>query len=376
MFPLTEIRGYLSTESQLLNLEEWSLFSCRLGVTVAEVDRSGVRVKAFLERFCLQNVGSMNDSNDNEVVTIEVLRRDLHRMITDEARIAGGKGKGSIGGGGKSLVDFTAAFNLFDENGDGSISVDEFRRTLFRLKLVDNLPEAQIPALIALFDTAGKGYINLDDFLTFVVKNKDLSVNPEEDDVIDDDEDDDLKVLSSNTPPIAVTRNADCDWLSWFLWKEACKIEPEDPESVVCELEAACNESEVTYQQGSVSVKDLWNIIFELKLRGSMTKDQFEKSIHYLLYDEEDSKKPSSASTVSGKGVSAGGVPAGVGVGVGVSRDAQVDIEALCRYVVRMGRAYNAMVQEKRNADTKMFQGMLDTLMKEFLDMIAEVDKG
>ena len=35
-----------------------------------------------------------------------------------------------------------------------------------------------------------------------------------------------------------------------------------------------------------VSVKELWNILCEMKLRGTLTKNQFEKCVKYVLIDE------------------------------------------------------------------------------------------
>ena len=34
-----------------------------------------------------------------------------------------------------------------------------------------------------------------------------------------------------------------------------------------------------------VSVKELWNILCEMKLRGMLTKNQFEKCVKYVLID-------------------------------------------------------------------------------------------
>lgn len=35
-----------------------------------------------------------------------------------------------------------------------------------------------------------------------------------------------------------------------------------------------------------VSVKELWNILCEMELRGTLTKNQFEKCVKYVLIDE------------------------------------------------------------------------------------------
>ena len=42
--------------------------------------------------------------------------------------------------------------------------------------------------------------------------------------------------------------------LIWFLWRQACRVEPSDPEAVITELEAACTETHLTHQDGAVSV--------------------------------------------------------------------------------------------------------------------------
>jgi hypothetical protein len=50
--------------------------------------------------------------------------------------------------------------------------------------------------------------------------------------------------------------------LAWFLWRQACRLESADPESVITELEAACTETHLTQQDGSVS--DLFVTLFML----------------------------------------------------------------------------------------------------------------
>ena len=336
-----------ANEFQLLNVEEWAIYSCRLGAAVAVENRYGVNIRLFLNCAMEQIVGKLDDSGEREVTSLDTLKRDLQRMILDEARVAG-KGK---------VPDFVAAFNLFDSDGNGSITIDEFRRTLFRLKLVDNLPESQIPSLLESFDTSKKGYINLDDFLKFISSNKQLV--EEDDEHVSDDDDDEMPGLAATSPPTAVTRNADCDWFCWHLWKEACRVEPEDPEGVITELESACTESNITSNKGTVSAKELWNILFELKLRGGMSREQFEKGVTYVT-DEPDPVEPkrraSKAAADTKDAVS----------------DGEINYEALCRYIVRMGRAYNAMVQEKRNQDKKTFDALFANLRKEFEAMLQD----
>ena len=53
---------------------------------------------------------------------------------------------------------------------------------------------------------------------------------------------------ASNKPPAVITKSVDCDWLLWFIWREACRVEPTDPESVITELENSCAETQLTLQ--------------------------------------------------------------------------------------------------------------------------------
>ena len=158
------------------------------------------------------------------------------------------------------------------------------------------------------------------------------------------DLDDDYVGQSSNKPPEAITKNADGDWLIWFLWREACKVEPTDPESVITELEAACAETLLTQDDSLLSLDELWAIICDLKLRGTLSKEQFGKHAGEIV--KKDAPK--------GKG---GG--------------ALYDFEALCRYTVRMGRAYNKIVQAKRIADNELYAKIKMTLQKNLSGMIS-----
>ena len=57
--------------------------------------------------------------------------------------------------------------------------------------------------------------------------------------------------------------------LIWFLWRQACKVEPSDPESVITELEAACTETHLTHQEGAVSDHTLTQYYFIPTLNNS-----------------------------------------------------------------------------------------------------------
>ena len=102
----------------------------------------------------------------------------------------------------------------------------------------------------------------------------------------------------------------------------ACRIEPQDPEIIVTELENACTEAELSQREGTISVKELWNLMFELRIQtqNNISKVQFEKGIRYLVNDPRD-LDPSSSRGLS-------------------SNDVQVDYRTLTRYVIRMGRAH------------------------------------
>ena len=107
-----------------------------------------------------------------------------------------------------------------------------------------------------MFDTTNKGFITFEDFTAFVAKYKNLA----EDGIsIMDDLDKEISdpTHMSDVPPLAITRNADCDYIVWFIWRQCCRIEPSDPECIITELEAACAETELTAHEGSISMKEL-----------------------------------------------------------------------------------------------------------------------
>jgi hypothetical protein len=70
---------------------------------------------------------------------------------------------------------------------------------------------SQIPQLLAMFDKKKKGYITMDDFVTFSEAGK---AEDDEDagNFIDEEEEGEEYGLSSNKPPTTITKNADCDW--------------------------------------------------------------------------------------------------------------------------------------------------------------------
>jgi len=321
--------------SPLPSLEEWAVLAVLVGAASAEEDIFGVNAKNFIEGICTYSAGIIGSISSNEAVTLDALCSQLRMMIKDEALHAG-NGK---------HYDFVSVFHTFDTDGGGSISLQEFSQALSRLQLIDRLPKNQVPALLKVFDSHNSGSISYEDFLRFVE-----SAREDEDDDIaldDDDEGDALLLgLGSNTPPVAITRNADCDWLLWFLWRQACRVSHRDPEAVVTDLELNCQQvakgSGAEAREGEyrgISSEILWRQIGEHRLQGNMARAQFEKGVQFVCLD--------------GRG----------------RNDDPVDFLSLCRYVIRMGRAYNGMVQERRNVDGRKFQHLFAALQKQLIQM-------
>jgi len=115
-----------------------------------------------------------------------------------------------------------------------------------------------------------------------------------------------------------------------------------DPESVITELQIRCNETEMTQKDPAISVKEMWNHLFELGLQGGMSTTQFIKGVQLVCQH------------ANGKD------------------DDRVDYEALCRYVIRMGRAYNALVQQRHKEDEGKFGPLLAELKKYFKALSEE----
>jgi hypothetical protein len=228
----------------------------------------------------------------------------------------------------------------------------EFKVMLKRLQLVNKLADHQLPNLLALFSKS-KHIVKYEDFAAFAQKGSrvggSLEADAEEaendkDDAAQNDEEDeeDIEDMTSNVPPVTITRNGDCDWLLWFLYREALKVDPMDPESVITELQIRCNETEMTQKDPAISVKEMWNHLFELGLQGAMAHVQFVKGVQLVCQH------------ANGKD------------------DDRVDYEALCRYVVRMGRAFNVLVQQRTKEDEGKFPPLLAELKKYFKDLTEE----
>ncbi len=342
----------------MLNLEEWASLSVLVDADVADGDIYGVKLKSFLEGLCayIVSVSEEQKQRAGEKVSLEIVSRDLKHQIYTEAR-ANGRAK---------KPDYKSVFDLFDMDRSGSISVEELRTMLRRLQLVNSLPDHQVPALLAMFDKHKRGSINQDDFVAFAEEAKGSGGGErgpdgeylggfdgeggagggggdEDGDLDEDEEEEDLEGMTSNVPPVAVTRNADCDWMLWMLYRQACKAEPTDPESVITELEASCSETEmIVRNQPSISVKEFWTLLFEKRLQGAMSKAQYVKGVQFVCSE--------------GNG----------------RDDDRVDHETLCRYVVRMGRGFNQLVQERARADEGRFFPLVADLKKYFKDLAQE----
>jgi hypothetical protein len=338
-FERSENKEITVAAPQLPNLEEWSALCVLMNAAVCEGDIYGVRLRDFLEGLCAYSVSTSQETKlrVGERFSLEQVCRDLQRQIYIEA-LNCGKGK---------KPDYKTVFEVFDADKSGEITLSEFKEMLKRLQLVTKLAEHQMPQLLAQFTTS-KQTIRLEDFIAFAQKGAKAggSALGDQDEIDDaqaqDDEDDDIMDMSCSTPPVAITRNADCDWLLWFLYREAMKVDSMDAESIITELQNRCNETELTQTDPAISVKELWNHLFELSLQGNMTHAQFVKGVQ-LVCQHGNGKD-----------------------------DDRVDYEALCRYVIRMGRAFNALVQQRAKEDEGKFPPLLTELKKYFKALTEE----
>ena len=321
--------------SPLPNLEEWAILAVLVGSASAEDDIFGVHAKPFVEGFCVYCAGNVGAVEKSEVVSLDAMCTQLRAMIKDEAlHLGGGK-----------HADYVSVFHIFDTNGNGSISLQEFSNMLSRLQLIERLSKNQIPQLLKAFDVSNTGAVSYEDFLRFLESSRE----DEDDDIAldDDDESDSLLLgLGSNTPPAAITGNSECDWLLWFLWRQACRSSHRDPESLIADLETSCKQlakvdtdSSNNKDYRGLSSETLWRQIGEHRMQGSMTRAQFESGVHFVSLD--------------GRG----------------RNDDPVDFLSLCRYVIRMGRAYNGLVQERRNVDGRKFSHLFASLQKQLIQM-------
>jgi Ca2+-binding EF-hand superfamily protein len=322
--------------SPLPNHEEWAIMAVLVGGATAQDDLFGVNAKKFVEGLCeyvSSNKG--NSSASTSVLSLDALCSQLRIMIKDEA-LALGRNR---------TADYLAVFNTFDIDGGGAISLEEFTNMLNRMQLIDSLSKKQVPQLLRTFDKANKGSISFDDFLRFVESGKE----EDEDLAMDDDGDDTaLLGLGSNVPPAHITHNSECDWLLWYVWRQACRTSHRDPESAISNLEAACTRMAKDGggvmkdgQYTGLSSEAFWQKLGSHNLQGGMTRAQYESGVHFVCMD-----------------------------GSGRSDD-PVDFLSLCRYFIRMGRAYNSLIQERRNVDSRKFKGLFASLQQQLIKMDA-----
>jgi Ca2+-binding EF-hand superfamily protein len=319
--------GYTTPEDQMPTLEEWTCLCSLTGAVVAGDETFGARLKVFLSGLCAHVAGPLLTGRKGDELSLKQAAAVLQKMLRHEAELAGRAKK----------RDYKAVFALFDEDGSGTISLKEFRQMLEKLHLIDELTEAQIPALLQMFDHKNRGKVDLEAFTHFSEANQGAA--SKEEDYDSEEEDKKIGLLSSN-PPAAISRNGDCDWLVWFLWKESCKISPRDPESVVTDLEVACADSGLGESTGFVEVAELWRVLGELGVRAYLTRAQFDAGVVHLLDNRSDKSGDKRVDKSS-------------------SQDSSlVDYEALCRYMVRMGRAFIELEQARRKVDEAKYEDM------------------
>ena len=164
-----------------------------------------------------------------------------------------------------------------------------------------------------------------------------------------------------------------------------------------------------------VTVKELWNILCEMKLRGTLTKTQFDKCVKYVLIDatgkDDDmvstcirlfivcasmwypwtvimrlmlhqyvailfplprlSKPPLFSYSTSFYCLTLPSLHSQSNpLPTAHLSHSQLDYEALCRYTVRMGRSFNSVVQEMRVTDEKTYALLKEGLKKGLLAMM------
>ena len=318
--------GRPPTHGALPNLEEWAILAIKTGSARFEDEIYGAHAKLFIEEMCAQVAGHLEYSTEGETASLEAVCAELRFMINDEAKEA------TMGSG----KDFVSVFAAFDTDGNGTISVEEMVTALKRMQLIDRLPTNKIPELMKILDRHSTGSVTYDDFLYFAESGD------RQDDAIDDDEDDEATSLelASNIPPSKVTNNPDCDWLVWFLYRSACRIGRRDPEMVISDLEVNIRNANTTPAGSGIPAGKLWKVLSDTKLAGNMRKSQFDKGMYFLALDGDGSKDVD-----------------------------PIDYLSLCKYITRMGFAYNALIQARRNVDVKKFSSLLSSLKKALLNL-------
>jgi Ca2+-binding EF-hand superfamily protein len=321
--------GRPPTHGALPNTEEWSLLSVLANATSCEDSGYGVSIKNFIDNICIHIAGHFDFANPGEIVSLPNFCKSLRFMLRDEA-VTAGKGKGA---------DYSVVFNNFDKDGDQTISVEEFTGMLGKLQLLQRLPEKQIQQLMDVLDRNKTGHLTYADFLYFIESGDFLSENDEV--AVDDEEDFGVELgLSSNVPPASITNNEDCDWLAWYLYRQACRMSRRDPENVIHDLSRTC--TVMGKSNGSVTVGKLWTALGEHELNHGLKRKQFSAGVRHVCTD-----------------------------GDGSDDNDPVDFSSFCKYVLRMGYTYNAQIQERKIVDLKKFAQILTGLRKGLLQIEA-----
>ena len=379
------LKGYQTPDHLMPNLEEYVCLATVVGAEVASDGFYGIKVKEFVEGLCVYVAGDIGAPLATGY-SLDLLCRDLRKMILEESVNAAytsndSKSKGDLQMSRKN-PDFIATFNLFDQDHNGNLSINEFKDLLLRLQLVDALPQEQLPSLLQLFDKNAKGHITCDDFISFVRSGGTDLLGDDDGDSVHSNYEEDL--LQCQSPPVAITQNADCDFLAWQLWRQSLLMDSQDPESIVTDIETACCDVEIAVRamedsegagtglgdtsgnglfpsnphapSGYIAKDELWQIVKDVTMSVGgdtsnvvISRSIFEKGVTPLM---ENSKKHNSG---SGSG----------------SSNAKVDYESLCKHVIRMGRAFNVQVQTKNADKEKKYIKMKADL---FHDMLSQMN--
>ncbi|CAM9255060.1 unnamed protein product [Chrysoparadoxa australica] len=151
-------------DKEMISLFEWALMVQFVGADEPELYL--VDASRFFEGVCAavleeeegRGAVTMEDLASTNKEALDLVCEDLVKMIADEARSEDG------------TLDYSKPFKLFDENGDGCIPIDEFRRMLYRLNVDSLLREGQVMELMNRFDTDRTGVITIREFIAFATK--------------------------------------------------------------------------------------------------------------------------------------------------------------------------------------------------------------
>jgi Ca2+-binding EF-hand superfamily protein len=394
-------------ESLFPNAEELAALSILFDTDIAEGDIYGVRLRDFLDSLCHHIVVGNNPSAFEKMITdaakVDIISRELQLQLFREAKAISAQNK-AISTKQQQVPDYLSVFQLFDENKNGLISLAEFRSLLKRYQLINALPEHLLTDLINKFDKTKKGNINFSDFRAFAEEVKNF-VNDEDarfiaaaiaasapapasstastssaaapaastsssaaiteldveklsdEDLVDPDD----YTAVSDIPPISVANNKDGDWLLWFLYRQACRLDPKEPESVITDLEGLCYQFYMNCRKtrGSsqsskngipiISLKDMWNLLHEAHINGNLVKAQFYTGVEFIT---NDLNPPGSTITAD---------------------ERVIDYNSLCRHIIRMGRGYLSHIQDRQIALQKKYQTIYPALKTYFKQLCDEV---